>query len=104
MKTLIGSLIALGLFSGAASAEYCPPGYGGGYGYSSSYNSAPSYGYGHRSYSQPTYSYGHVQKVVVKPVHAPAPAAVEVAPPQGPAPAPAPEAAPAPAPEAVPQK
>ncbi|MGE0701673.1 MAG: hypothetical protein AB7O57_21430 [Hyphomicrobiaceae bacterium] len=33
MKTLLGSLLALGLLSTAASAQYCPPGYGSGYGY-----------------------------------------------------------------------
>lgn len=30
MKTLIGSLLALGLLSTAASAQWCPPGYGYG--------------------------------------------------------------------------
>lgn len=30
MKTLIGSLLALGLLSSAASAQWCPPGYGYG--------------------------------------------------------------------------
>jgi len=28
MKTLVGTLLALGLLSTAASAQYCPPGYG----------------------------------------------------------------------------
>jgi hypothetical protein len=28
MKTLTASLLALGLISSAASAQYCPPGYG----------------------------------------------------------------------------
>lgn len=30
MKTLLGTLLALGLLSTAASAQYCPPGFGYG--------------------------------------------------------------------------
>jgi hypothetical protein len=30
MKTLFGTLLALGLLSSAASAQWCPPGYGYG--------------------------------------------------------------------------
>jgi hypothetical protein len=78
MKTLIASLIALGLLSGAASAEWCAPGYG--------------YRTGH-SVHRPTFS--AMPKVIAE---APAPAVA----------APAPEAAapeaPAPAPEALPPK
>jgi hypothetical protein len=49
MKTIIGTLIALGLLSTAAAAQYCPPGYG---------YRAPAYSsYGHY---RPTYGHGNV--------------------------------------------
>lgn len=82
MKTIIGSLLALGLLSSTASAWYCPPGQG--------------YGYGHRStyYSKPAVQ--HVEKKVVEKV-APAPEAPATE--ETPA-----EAAPAPEAEQTPQK
>ena len=82
MKTLIGSLIALGVLSSVAQAQYCPPGYG---------YRAGSYGY-HR------------------PTHAPARVIIEKAPEAVPVPmpeAPAAPVAPAPAepqPEPAPPK
>jgi hypothetical protein len=78
MKTLIGTLLALGLLSTAASAQYCPPGYG----------------YGPRViYQRPA------QVVVPAPVVAAPAAEAPAAAPIEPAPAPEP-----PAPEAVPPK
>lgn len=80
MKTLLGTLLALGLLSSAASAQWCPPGYGYG----------PRLGYGQSFH---------------RPAHAPmtAPIAVETQAPTAqvgtpiepaPLPQPAPEAAP----------
>ena len=80
MKTIIGTLLALGLLSTSASAWYCPPGYGGGYGHRT-YSHAPSYG--HKTYQKPSYS--KVEKQIIeKPAHEAPPAPVE----PGPAPEP----------------
>lgn len=38
MKTLFGTILALGLLSTAASAQWCPPGYGYGYGQRTSFH------------------------------------------------------------------
>ena len=66
MKTLLGSLLALGLLSTAASAQYC----------------APGYGHGHRTFHKPT---------VAKVAEPEKPAEVAPAPvPADPAPAPVP--------------
>ena len=79
MKTILGTLLALGLLSSSASAWYCPPGSGYGHGQS----------YGHNSYQRP--SHGHMPKVFVKPTVEKG-SVVPV------------EPAPAPLPEPVPQK
>ena len=80
MKTLLGSLLAIGLISTSASAWYCPPGYGYGN------------GHGHwQSYGHQRPSYGHVQKPVIEKV-VPAVPAEKIEP--APAPGPAPEQAP----------
>ena len=77
MKTLLGTVLALGLLSTAASAQYCPPGFG----------------YGPRvGFHQPTQTVVPVAPVAA----APASDTAIVAAPIEPAPAaqPAPEAAP----------
>ena len=83
MKTLLGTLLALGLLSGTASAQWCPPGYG--YGQSTGYGQS----YGYRAH-RPTHS---TAPVVIEKMPAPAPEApaapIEPAPVQ-----PAPEEAP----------
>lgn len=87
MKTLFGAIVALGLLSTAASAQYCPPGYGyGGY--------APRTAYGYGGYGAP--------RTIIK--EAPAAQAQPIAPEAAPKPI-EPEAAPAqPQPEAAPPK
>lgn len=79
MKTLLGTFLALGLFSTAASAQYCPPGYG--------YGQRVTYGH---TFHRPTHTV--MPKVIVE---MPAPTVdarpIEPAPIQ---PEPAPEAAP----------
>ncbi|MEZ5850652.1 MAG: hypothetical protein R3D68_08410 [Hyphomicrobiaceae bacterium] len=88
MKTLFGTLLALGLLSTTASAQYCPPGWG----------------YGQSSYGQYRPTHGTLEKRVVEMPAAEAPATDPQA-----APAPQGEEAPqaqeqAPAPETAPPK
>jgi hypothetical protein len=79
MKTLLGTLLALGLLSTAASAQWCPP------------------GYGYRTTTVVTGAH--------RPAHATMPAPVEAAPIEPTAPAAPIEPAPIePAPEAAPPK
>lgn len=82
MKTLLGTILALGLLSTAASAQWCPP---GGHGYGQRHAS-----YGH-SFHRPAQS---VAPTVVEQAPAAPAAPIE--------PAPLPEQQPAP--EAVPPK
>lgn len=76
MKTIIGTLLALGLLSTSASAWYCPPGYNSGYGHKT-YSYAPSYG--HKTYQKPTYDKVE-KKIIEKPAYEAPPAPVEPAP------------------------
>ena len=71
MKTILGTLLALGLLSTTASAQYCPPGQG----YKSSY--------GQRSFHKPTAHVGKIKEGEERPVEvvpAPAPAPLPVEP------------------------
>jgi len=89
MKTLVGSLLALGLFSSAASAQYCPPGWG----------------YGQSHYGQHRPTAGTLEKRVVEMPATEAPA-TETPSTEAPASQPEPPQAQeqAPAPESAPQK
>ncbi len=81
MKTLIGTLLALGLLSTSASAWYCPPGSG--------YSQPSSTSYGRH---RPTYGHAHMPRMIERPA-----APADMAPP-------APIEPPAAQPEPVPQK
>jgi hypothetical protein len=82
MKTILGTLLALGLLSTAASAQWCPP------------------GYGYRSATVISGVHAPTRSVMPAPIEPSAPAAAPIEPPAAPI-----EPAPlTPAPEAAPPK